>query len=37
MNPPFGGKVAAMPEEKILQIINEFGNAALAAKRPVLI
>ena len=29
---PFGGKVAAMPEEKILQIIDEFGNAALAAK-----
>jgi 2,4-dienoyl-CoA reductase-like NADH-dependent reductase (Old Yellow Enzyme family)/thioredoxin reductase len=33
MNPPMGGKVAAMPEEKILQIINEFGNAAFAAKR----
>jgi 2,4-dienoyl-CoA reductase-like NADH-dependent reductase (Old Yellow Enzyme family)/thioredoxin reductase len=33
MNPPMGGKVAAMPEEKILQIINEFGNAAAAAKR----
>ena len=28
----FGDKVAAMPEEKILQIIDEFGNAALAAK-----
>ena len=32
MIPPRGGKVAAMPEEKILQIIDEFGNAALAAK-----
>jgi 2,4-dienoyl-CoA reductase-like NADH-dependent reductase (Old Yellow Enzyme family)/thioredoxin reductase len=32
MPPRFGEKVAAMPEEKILQIINEFGNAALAAK-----
>ena len=28
----FGDKVAAMPEEKILQIIDEFGNAAVAAK-----
>ncbi len=32
MAPRFGEKVAAMPEEKILQIIDEFGNAALAAK-----
>jgi 2,4-dienoyl-CoA reductase-like NADH-dependent reductase (Old Yellow Enzyme family)/thioredoxin reductase len=32
MTPPRGGKVAAMPEEKILQIIDEFGNAAFAAK-----
>ena len=32
MTAPRGGKVAAMPEEKILQIINEFGNAAFAAK-----
>ena len=32
MTSPFGGKVAAMPEEKILQIIDEFGNAAFAAK-----
>lgn len=30
---PFGGKVAAMPEEKILRIIDEFGNAAFAAKK----
>ncbi|NLT14652.1 MAG: FAD-dependent oxidoreductase [Clostridiales bacterium] len=33
MTLPFGGQVAAMPEEKILQIIDEFGNAALAAKK----
>jgi 2,4-dienoyl-CoA reductase-like NADH-dependent reductase (Old Yellow Enzyme family)/thioredoxin reductase len=32
MKTPFGGNIAAMPEEKIFQIINEFGNAALAAK-----
>ena len=32
MAPRFGEKVVAMPEEKILQIIDEFGNAALAAK-----
>lgn len=32
MPPRFGEKVAAMSEEKILQIINEFGKAALAAK-----
>jgi 2,4-dienoyl-CoA reductase-like NADH-dependent reductase (Old Yellow Enzyme family)/thioredoxin reductase len=32
MSPPFGGKVAAMTEEKILQIIDEFGNVASAAK-----
>ena len=33
MTLPFGGKVAAMPEEKILQIIGEFGNAAFAARK----
>ena len=32
MTAPRGWKVAAMPEEKILQIIEEFGKAALAAK-----
>ena len=32
MPPRFGEKVAAMHEEKILQIIDEFGNAAFAAK-----
>lgn len=32
MTSPTGAKVAAMPEEKILQIIDEFGNAAFAAK-----
>ncbi|NLD37705.1 MAG: FAD-dependent oxidoreductase [Desulfatiglans sp.] len=32
MDLPFGKKVAAMSEDKILQIINEFGNAAFAAK-----
>ena len=32
MDQPFGKKIAAMPEEKILQIIGEFGNAAFAAK-----
>ncbi len=32
MTPRFGAKVAAMPEEKILQIIDEFGKAAFAAK-----
>ncbi|MBN1766553.1 MAG: FAD-dependent oxidoreductase, partial [Sedimentisphaerales bacterium] len=32
MTSPLGHKVAAMPEEKILQIIEEFGKAAFAAK-----